>query len=165
MDYSRLINGRRFSSRVLLNYQPHLIYDLTPAPIVDVGGSADGVNVLAATPSIKGVVQVNYELLDNLTGMLQGRFRGGVTQNGNTVLVFVQNRVPAAWYADMNLNYKFRRFGSDMSLSLNIRNLFDTPPVPWASTGGTGQIGTFGGWLQGDDPIGRYFKVGLSAKF
>jgi outer membrane receptor protein involved in Fe transport len=134
MDYQRLIGDRHFSARVLLNYQPHLIYDLTPAPIVDVGGSADGVNVLAATPSIKGLVQVNYELMNNLTAMVQGRFRGGVTQNGNTVLIFVQNRVPAAWYADMNINYKFKKFGSDMSLSLNIRNLLDTPPVPWAST-------------------------------
>ena len=48
---------------MLLNYQPHLIYDLTPAPIVDVGGAADGVNQLAATPNIKGVLQLNYEVM------------------------------------------------------------------------------------------------------
>ena len=165
VNYTRLVNDHRLGFRALVNYQPHLIYDLTPAPIVDVGGSADGVNVLAATPNLKGTIQVNYEVINNLTAMLQGRFRGGVTQNGNTVLVFVQNRVPAAWYADLNLTYKFRTHGADTSVFFNVRNLFNTPPVPWASTGGTAQIGTFGGWLQGDDPLGRYFKVGVSAKF
>jgi outer membrane receptor protein involved in Fe transport len=165
VNYTRLINDRRFNLRVLLNYQPHLIYDLTPAPIVDIGGSADGVNVLPATPSIKGTVQASYEVMQNLTATVQGRFRGSMTQNGNKSLIFVTNNVAATGYADLNLNYRFKAYGGDMSVYLNIRNLFDTPPVIWASTGGTGQIGTFGGYIIGDDPIGRYFKVGLTAKF
>ena len=135
------------------------------APIVDVGGSADGVQNLAATPSLKGVAQFNYQLLEKLRTSVQFRWRGGVTQNGNPTLIFVDNEVDPAWYADFNLNYRLTVGGGDMDVYLNIRNILNTPPEIWASTGGTGQLGTFGGWLQGDDPLGRYYKVGLSYKF
>ena len=165
IDYRTQIFDRDFSMRFLLNYQPHLIYDLTPAPIVDVGGSADGVQNLAATPSLKGVAQFNYQLLEKLRTSVQFRWRGGVTQNGNPTLIFVDNKVDPAWYADVNLTYKLRVGGGDMDVYLNVRNILNTPPEIWASTGGTGQLGTFGGWLQGDDPLGRYYKIGLSYKF
>ena len=73
IDWSHPIAGQGFSARVLLNYQPHLIYDLRPAPIVDVGGAADGVDQLAATPNIKGVLQLNYEVVSNLTATVQAQ--------------------------------------------------------------------------------------------
>ena len=158
------IDDHSFGVRLLLNYQPHLIYDLTPAPIVDVGGAADGVNVLPATPNVKGTLQVNYQIVDDVMATVQFRYRNGMKQNGNTPLIFVLNKIPPAWYADLNLSDKVKIGDADVNVFFNIRNVFNTPPKPWASTGGTGQIGTFGGWLQGDDPIGRYFKVGASYK-
>ncbi len=164
LNYRRSIAGRPFSTRLLLNYQPHLIYDLTPAPIVDVGGAADGVNVLAATPNIKGLLQISYDVVENFTVTLQERARNAVTQNGNESLIIVPNSVRGAWYTDLNLNYKMKPGGGDLDVFLNIRNLINTPPDPWASTGGTGQIGTFGGWLQGDDPMGRYYTLGFRYK-
>ena len=164
IDWAHTIAGHNFSARVLLNYQPHLVYDLTPAPIVDVGGAADGVNVLAATPNIKGVLQLNFDVVSNLTATVQTRYRNAMRQNGNESLAFVVQKVAPTWYTDMNLNYKLKAGAGDMDLFLNIRNVFNKPPDPWASTGGTGQIGTFGGWLQGDDPMGRYFTVGARYK-
>jgi outer membrane receptor protein involved in Fe transport len=165
VDYAHPINGHRFSTRLLMNYQPHLVYDLSPAPIVDVGGAADGVNVLPATPSFKALMQVNYEVIENLTLTVQERYRDRMKQNGNTGLIFVNNWVPSAYWTDLNFAYRFKKFDGDMELYLNIRNVFNKQPTLWASTGGTGQIGTFGGWLQGDDPVGRYYKLGLSYKF
>ena len=164
LNYARMIAGRPFSMRLLMKYQPHLIYDHTPAPIVDVGGAADGVNVLAATPNIKGLLQVSYEVVNNFTVMLQERARNAVKQNGNESLIIVPNSVRGAWYTDLNLNYKLRPAGGDLDVFLNIRNLLNTPPDPWASTGGTGQIGTVGGWMQGDDPMGRYYTLGFRYK-
>ncbi len=164
IDWAHPIAGHNFSARVLLNYQPHLIYDLTPAPIVDVGGAADGVGQLAATPNIKGVLQLNYEVVNNLTATVQTRWRNAMKQNGNESLIFVVQKVAPTWYTDMNLNYKLQAGGGAMDLFLNVRNVFNKPPDPWASTGGTGQIGTFGGWLQGDDPMGRYYTLGVRYK-
>ena len=165
VDFARPIAGHEFSARLLVNYQPHLIYDLSPAPIVDVGGAADGVNVLPATPDMKALLQVNYEVIRDVRATVQVRYRDGMRQNGNESLIFVQNTIPSAWYADFGLRYSFRAIGGALDLTLNVRNVFNTPPKPWASTGGTGQIGTFGGWLQGDDPLGRYFKLGLGYKY
>jgi iron complex outermembrane recepter protein len=164
INWAHPLDGHAFKARVLFNYQPHLIYDLTPAPIVDVGGAADGVNQLAATPNMKGVLQLNYELVENFTASVQTRWRNAMIQNGNSSLKFVVNSVAPAWYTDLNLGYKLKAVGGDMDLYLNVRNLFNKPPDPWASTGGTGQIGTFGGWLQGDDPMGRYYTVGFRYK-
>ena len=48
-----------------------------------------------------------------------------------------------------------------------VRNVFNKQPEqpdPWASTGGTTSIGSFGGWLQGDDPLGRYYTLGFRYK-
>ena len=164
VNWSHPIDDHNFGVRLLMNYQPHLIYDLTPAPIVDVGGAADGVNVLPATPNVKLTLQLNYQIVDDLMATLQFRWRNGMKQNGNTSLIFVDNRVPATGYVDLNLSDKLNVWDGHASVFLNIRNVLNTPPVIWASTGGTGQIGTFGGWLQGDDPLGRYFKVGLDYK-
>ena len=85
-------------------------------------------------------------------------------QNGNESMIFVVQKVAPTWYTDLNLNYKLQAGAGDMDLFLNVRNVFNKPPDPWASTGGTGQIGTFGGWLQGDDPMGRYYTVGVRYK-
>jgi outer membrane receptor protein involved in Fe transport len=165
VDYSHPINGHNFSARILVNYQPNLTYDLAPAPSVNVAGAADGVNVLPATPNVKGLMQINYEVMRGLSTTVQFRYRNAMRQNGNDSLIFVKNLgVDPAWWADFNVSYKVATGPGDLNIFFNVRNVFNTPPEPWASTGGTAQIGTFGGWLQGDDPLGRYFKLGLSYK-
>jgi iron complex outermembrane recepter protein len=50
------------------------------------------------------------------------------------------------------------------TLFLNVQNLFNQQPTPAASGGPQGRPGNFGGYAPGDDPIGRYYSVGVRYK-
>ncbi len=164
LDWSHPIAGHEFKLRALANYQPHLINDLGPAGVFDVGGAADGIGGQAATPNVKGLLQLNYEVVHSLTATVQERYRNAIKNYAPGFFVFAIGKLPPAFYTDLTLNYKLQAAGGDMETFLNVKNLFNTRPDPWASSGGSGQVGSFGGWLQGDDPLGRYYTVGLRFK-
>jgi hypothetical protein len=44
---------------------------------------------------------------------------------------------------------------------LNMQNVFNDMSYPTASAGPQGRPGNFGGYAPGDDPIGRYYSVGI----
>jgi outer membrane receptor protein involved in Fe transport len=166
IDFRHEIVGRQLRLRLLANYQPHLVYDLGFSGAYDVGGAADGVAGLAAIPNVKATLQASYELLHDLTATVQERYRNAEKQyaSGPTPVYFAIGEQPPTFYTDLTLNYKMQPAAGDLELFLNIKNLFDKQPDPWASSGGNTQIGSFGGWLQGDDPLGRYYTVGFRYK-
>jgi iron complex outermembrane recepter protein len=47
---------------------------------------------------------------------------------------------------------------------LNVQNLLDKTPPPAAFYSAQTQPGQFGGFAVGDDPIGRYWTLGLRVK-
>ena len=161
IDYSHLLFGHNFLARVLVNYQPHLIYNFGPAGIIDVGGAADGVGGLAPTPNVKGVFEVNYEVIRSLAVTVQERYRNALKQNGSALILFAVGKLPPAFYTDLTLNYKPNIGAGNLETYLMVKNLFNHQPAPWASSGGGSEIGEFGGWAQGDDPMGRYFTLGF----
>ena len=164
IDYSHLLFGHNFMMRVLANYQPHLIYNFGPAGTVDVGGAADGVGGLPPTPNVKGVFELNYEVLRSLAVTVQERYRNALKQNGSPLILFAVGKLPPAFYTDLTLNYKPNVGAGNLETYFVVRNLFNHQPAPWASSGGGSEIGEFGGWAQGDDPIGRYFTLGFRYK-
>jgi iron complex outermembrane receptor protein len=164
-SYSRLIVGRDFRARLLANYQPHLIYDLGPSGILDIGGAADGIAGLYNTPSVKAMAQLNYEVLNNFTATAQVRYRNSMKQNGSPVIIFDMGKVPEIWYTDLTMNYKLSAWRGEMDAFANVRNLFNQQPVPYAVVGGAAQIGSLGGYVLGDDVLGRYYTLGLRYKF
>jgi outer membrane receptor protein involved in Fe transport len=166
IDYRREIAGHPLRMRLLANYQPHLVYDLGFSGAYDVGGAADGVAGLAAIPNVKATFQASYDLLHDLTATMQERYRNAEKQyaSGPTPVYFAIGEQPPTFYTDLTLNYRMQPAAGDLELFLNIKNLFNKQPDPWASSGGNTQIGSFGGWLQGDDPLGRYYTVGFRYK-
>jgi outer membrane receptor protein involved in Fe transport len=165
IDYSHPIAGHRFTARLLANYQPHLIYDLGPSGILDIGGAADGIAGLYNTPSLKGLLQLNYQVVNNLSTTVQFRYRNAMKQNGAPAIIFAMGKVPAIAYTDLTLNYKLSPGGGSMDLFVNIRNLLNQQPVPFAVVGGASQIGSLGGYVVGDDTLGRYYTAGARYKF
>jgi outer membrane receptor protein involved in Fe transport len=159
--YSARLVGRKLALRALFNWEPHLLYNNGPAGLVDVGGAADGVGALPPIPSTKLVLRATYALTDVLTISAQERWRGPLRQNGAAGLFFADGLVPPAAYTDVTFDYAFN---TALSAFLNIQNLFNTPPAPWSSAGGSLQPNYLGGFAQGDDIIGRYFTVGLRVR-
>jgi iron complex outermembrane receptor protein len=164
LGYTHRIFGHNFSARALVNFQPHLVYNLGSAGTLDVGGAADGIGGLPPTPNVKGVLQSSYEVMPDLTFSAQERYRNALKQNGSPVIFIATGELPPAMYTDLTLTYKHQLPAGNLETYFNVRNVFDKQPPPWASTGGNSQIGSFGGWAQGDDPLGRYFTVGFRYK-
>ena len=165
VDYSHLIAGHNFSARLLVNYQPHLIYNLGPAGTLDIGGAADGVGGTPPIPKVKGVMDLNFELIPDVALTVQERYRNALKQNGSPLLYFAVGNIPPAYYTDLTLTYRLMTSTTqELSAFFNVRNVFDKQPSPWASSGGNAQIGNFGGYAPGDDVLGRVFIVGASLK-
>ena len=164
IDYSRAIAGHRFTARLLANYQPHLIYDLGPSGMLDIGGAADGIAGLYNTPSLKGLLQLNVQVTGSLSTSVQARYRNALKQNGSPAIVFAMGKVPPIAYTDMTLNYRMHPARGELEMFFNVKNVLNQQPVPYAVVGGASQLGSLGGYVVGDDVLGRYYTAGLRFK-
>lgn len=160
-DYRHEIAGHRFTAQLLVNYQPHLIYNQGPGVTLDVGDSADGVGGLAAVPSVKSTLALNYAVTHDVSVLVQERYRNGLKPNGSTLLYYLDDGLRSQYYTDLTLSYSPSLGSGDLNLFFNVRDLFDKQPQPWASAGGNGQIGALGGYSAIDENLGRYFTLGL----
>lgn len=66
-------------------------------------------------------------------------------------------------YTDVSAEYKLRGIGKDMTLFANVQNLFDKNPPIFGTTAGA--PGLFSSYAVGYDVVGRYYTLGLRAKF
>ncbi len=160
-NYSHDFGDRNLTLRALVNYQPHLIYDNGPSGIIDIGGAADGIGGLPITPKIKVMASAAFDITPSIRLLVQERWRSSLKQNGSASIFFVTGDIPSKGYTDINLNFKVNE---KASFFFNVQNLFDTPPAPFASSGGSSQPNYLGGFAQGDDTEGRYFTAGFRIK-
>jgi outer membrane receptor protein involved in Fe transport len=165
INYSHPIAGHRFSARLLTDYQPTYTVDQGPAGILYAGGAADSLAGLLDTPNVKSMLQLNYQVVGNFTATLQERYRNALKQHASPVLFFAWGKLPPVWYTDVTLNYKMTPAVGDLNLFFNVRNLFNKQPDHYAASGANAQIGSLGGYLPGEDIIGRYYTAGLRYKF
>lgn len=161
-NYSHNFGDRNLALRGLVNWQPHLIYNNGPSGIVDIGGAADGVGGLPPIPKVKVLANVAYDLTPQLRVLVQERWRAKLKQNGTASLVFVTGKVPSVAYTDINVTFKI---ANASTFFVNVQNLFDKAPPPFASTGGSAQPNYLGGFAQGDDIEGRYYTAGVRLRF
>jgi outer membrane receptor protein involved in Fe transport len=116
----------------------------------------------------------NYTPIDNLRVSVLEKWRSSLRQIGTSTTaansvspaivaaVYSQPPVPAIAYTDLTVTYTLKQDIGNTDLFFSITNLFNQQPVPVAGTGGgSGVPGLFGGYVQGDDTIGRYFTMGL----
>jgi outer membrane receptor protein involved in Fe transport len=81
--------------------------------------------------------------------------------NGSTALYYLDDGLRPQYYTDLTLSYNPTVGNGDLNVFLNVRDLFDKQPQPWASAGGNGQIGALGGYSAIDDTLGRYLTLGV----
>jgi outer membrane receptor protein involved in Fe transport len=83
-----------------------------------------------------------------------------------TIVADKSTDVKAVAYSNLTLTAKLPGpFSGESSLYLNVQNVFDQKAPIAASYANSGQPGLFGGFAPGDDPIGRYYTVGVRMKF
>lgn len=160
-NYRTRVLGNPLGLRLLTTYQPHIIYETPGLQTIDVGGVGFSSNALQASAKIRGTFFVNYKVGD-LSVDVSERWRSRLAFTGDPTQIFSSPDAKAIAYTNLNLGWNFRLAAERKGqVFFNVQNLFNRQPPPIAFLGANGAVGSFGGFAQGDDPIGRYFTLGL----
>ena len=165
-NYAATVLGNPLTLRGLLTWQPHNIINVPGAPPTEIAGSAfpssgPGGAGAEAAAVVQATLFVDYKIRNLDIGILE-HWRSPLSLVALEGQVFAPTAtVVSTQYTDLNLSYKLDKALTGAEVFLNIRNLFDLQPPPAAGPGQNSNIGTFGGFAIGDDPIGRYFNIGF----
>jgi len=168
VNYRLDLFSRPLSLRGLLTYQPHVRFYQPGATTLDFAGAygaPEGSG--AAGPKTRVTVYAHYELSDSVMIDWQTRWRDKMHLSPDpTIVADKSTDVKAVAYSNLTLTAKLPGpFSGESSLYLNVQNVFDQKAPIAASYANSGQPGLFGGFAPGDDPIGRYYTVGVRMKF
>ncbi|HXA40543.1 MAG TPA: TonB-dependent receptor [Phenylobacterium sp.] len=144
--------------RLLWSHQPVLKSRTYPTSQLT---NAAGVAGLSAD-RVTGTV--GYEL-GPFSALWQARYLSSQARSGNPLQVYAGPDLPAIWYHDVNLTYRFKAVGRDLQAYLIVTNLFNQQPRISPSTTFAGIPGFGSPYVLGDDPVGRYYTVGLRMKY
>ncbi|HUO22434.1 MAG TPA: TonB-dependent receptor [Caulobacteraceae bacterium] len=161
LNYRTAIADHTLSVRALATYMEHRT--ITEFGSVTEYAGTNGDSTIGQSPKWRVNVQLNYNVLPGLDFSAAERWRSAMRFQTDPTLV-ESGDVAAVAYTDMNLSYAlpYRR---GLTVFLNVRNLLDQAPphagrVLSDQPGGTGD-----GYSIGDDPIGRYFTLGIRGRF
>ena len=162
-DYGHTLFGRRFNTRLLLNYQPHIVYSQLGSHY-DQGGAAWGSNGLIASPSVQFSGFFTYQLTDALRLDLLERYRNKMKNSGVSTQVWTNNQVAAYSTTNITATYSLgSRLGlSNTSAYFTVENLFDAHPPATGYYSGNSTAGA--SYEYSDNPVGRMFTIGFRVR-
>ena len=159
--------GRDLRLRGLVTYQPELIYEMPPLATIDQAGvSYTPAFNLLPSPVWKAVGFLSYDVTENFTLDLSQRWRSSLEWSGNPNDYEV-GEIDDVSYTNVTFTYNIDTETSGRyAVFLNIQNLFNTDPPPSGTPGLFNQPGfPTNGFAVGDDVLGRYYTVGVRARF
>ena len=150
-NYQTDLGPGHMGVRLLSSYQPMLKTVQFPgAPILN---SAN----IAGSPGFKNSLFIKYAWDDFTIDILE-KYHGRTRWNSDRTQVYTPAYLPSAAYTNVTLTYDM----APMSYYLTVENLFDKQPTPYGNNGGSSGVpGLFGGFVPGDDAIGRYYTLGV----
>ena len=121
-----------------------------------------------ASPSVKYTIIGSYDLWHNFNISVMEKGRNSMKVSAVPTFVFAQNRDPAIQYTNLTLSYAPNTSVGKLKVFLNVANLFNAYPTvyyPGAFPApGTGNVNP--SYLPtDDDPVGRYFTLGVRYRF
>jgi outer membrane receptor protein involved in Fe transport len=162
-NYTTALFGGKFSTRALVSYQPSLSIRQIPeaAPLEASGTAAGAPGVTQALPTTRAVLFLKYKLGSNAIDV-QERWWSGLWWQSDRTLAFSEPEMPPVYYTALTLTHDFDDKGTSVYFSIN--NLFDRQPTAYGNIGGSSGVpGLFGGYVPGEDLLGRYYTLGLHA--
>jgi outer membrane receptor protein involved in Fe transport len=147
--------------RALVSYQPKLTQQTLPGAVVTNAAGAQGLAAWRINAA------VNYQTGRLRTGLVE-RWHSSERQNADPTLVFTQGDIPAIGYTDLSIDYALG--GTDasnapLSLFLSVENLFNKQPFLQIRTGLAASPNFAYPAPLDQDVIGRYFTMGVRARF
>jgi outer membrane receptor protein involved in Fe transport len=158
INYSVPIGQGNLSFRGLASYQPSLVTVQFPGAVrIDAAGAAG-----QASWKLTGFLGYTD---GKFSANLQERWRNAEKQSGNPTLVYSDPKIPAAAFTDLTLSYQATAEFGKAEFFLSIQNLFDKTAPVYISTAYASSPGFYYPAVNGDDIVGRYFTMGVRAKF
>jgi len=158
----------RLQLRGLVSYQPYLRSIQPLSPTLDAAG--------VSSPKFRVQAAANYQLTDDISINWSTRWRSGLknldpasTVNNN----IVAGSQKVASFTSSNVTVTFKApetLGIKAQFYINVLNVFDAKPPVYVPVGGGTLFGQVAGgngvsYYPSDDAIGRYFNVGVRARF
>jgi len=163
-SFNTSLNGRPFTLRLLGAYQPHIYYRQPGVETRDQAGAAFGPLGAAAAPTVRLTGIVHFELTDTISIDILERWRNKMKLSGYDSEVWQNNSLSS--FATTNVTMTFKPDQSaNAEFYLNVQNLFDATPPTGGFTGNGTRAGFRDGYPTSDSPLGRFFTVGVRAKF
>ena len=160
-NYTHGLFGGQLAARALVSYQPDMSQKQIPElPRFNAAGTANGlgggVNGQQAT---RASLLLKYKHGDASIDIAE-KWASGVWWNPDFSLIYSEPSIPSKAYTAMTLSYDSQPLNTQFYFSIN--NVFDEQPTPYGGIGGaSGVPGLFGGYIPGEDLLGRYFTLGL----
>ena len=157
LNYRNRLFERPLNLRGLVSYEPHLRFVQPATATIEQSGAVSGNVGMTATPALRITAAATYQITEQLRLAVEERWRSKLHQNADQTVVWgYGNPMPAFAQTAFNLTYQVRQssFGN-LEFFLNVQNLFNKGPPPTSGRNG---------FAISDDPIGRYYTVGLHAK-
>ncbi len=160
LNYANRLFEMPFNMRLLASYQPESVN-------VDPLTGKETNNAGYTFPKWRGTLVASIEPIENLKVSVMERWRGSMNwfpeESGPGAITYTmtgtQDHVSPMFLTNLNVGYTLPSFGGKTEIYLNVQNLFDRSPVPWAQY--TAPFAGLNGTVPGDDPMGRYFTVGF----
>ncbi len=150
-NYQTDLGPGHLGVRLLTSYQPMLkTVQFAGAPVLNAAN-------IAGSPGFKNSLFLKYTWDDFTIDILE-KYHGRTRWNSDRTQVYSPAYLPSAAYTNVTLTYNL----GVTSYYLTVENLFNKQPTPYGNNGGSSGVpGLFGGFVPGDDQIGRYYTLGV----
>lgn len=154
-NYQTDLGPGHLGARLLTSYQPMLKTVQFPgAPVLNSANTA-------GSPGFKNSLFLKYTWDDFSLDILE-KYHGRTRWNSDRTQVYSPAYLPSAAYTNATLTYNL----GAASYYLTVENAFDKKPTPYGNNGGSSGVpGLFGGFVPGDDAIGRYYTLGIRLRY
>ena len=165
-NYNTTVVDRPLTLRTFVNWQPHLLFVTPGLSTLDHAGVAYSTGSLYPAPRVSATLLAHMGVTHDTSVDLMERWRSPYTLRDQPGQVWINPSVPSFYTTAVTLTYSVAQVKTgDLDVFLNVQNLFNRQPPPAASYGSQTTVGQYGGFAIGDDPVGRYFTLGVHFRY
>jgi len=168
VNWATRLADRPLALRFLAAYQPHIKYYQEGVNTLDYAATVNNTaGVFQAGAVWRATGYLRYSPVENFAIDWATLWRSPLhVSNDPQLSALPSTSVPSVAFSNATLSYRLGTAGKGKAeVYLNIQNVFDRK-APIASFPGTAaQPGLFGGYVVGDNPLGRYFNLGVRFEF
>jgi outer membrane receptor protein involved in Fe transport len=145
----------RFNLRFLGSYQPDLLTQPIAGGTITNGAGVNGLSKVRLNLTLAYADDVWGATINQRWKSKQAAFAAPIVSTIPDAKAYA--------YTDVSVDYRLRGIGDDMVLFANVQNVFDKEAPIFGTTAGA--PGLNAPYAVGYDVVGRYYTVGLRAKF